>query len=625
MTRRCLGIVLGCVAVVALLGCRRNDATDPATVPPLPIHIYAEMLRGDPVDDYGYIHLLWMSTYFNAIIGLDNHGATFPGAIEAFRRIDSKKTVLSITGINTLHPADPRFASCDRVERVFLHSADPASLRVVSHAGKTIGWFRQDVRTRVIDQHYDPPGVLEYLVEQASSANGPWSQVGKSIPEDGTPLRRFDIAGVDTSRYYRVRTRLADGDLVSYSWPATIDSGDDLALAYAFLDTDGSMVARCYGSDCPTDPARLVCELDLDRDRIFGEESAEHGASERWPFETVSAEGDGAMVYEGQAGFTTNRLFAYRVVNDERPEVQIPSRGSYQWAGHNNRIQMPQFKSFILDPGHGFWHDMLLGRMADALQAGYSGLRLDFVFDTIEDSWIATSMPHDWAGPGDMSLRDGILDLLQALRASAPSAVIAINGYFVVDDPENFWRYMEFADIGEIEFFAYGFSPDSSVPSESTDEALTAVIEARERGEQCVAVAGGAVEDHRARLGALALYLLVAGPTSSFWYQTDRELFALFPEWQVSLGRPLGPVNTLEDLLDPNYPGLLSRTFESGVVYFNSNTEPLVLSLDEALHLLQVSGGTSTEVGGNGQALYTRVNEVTIAPMESAILVRDPP
>ena len=587
-----------------------------------PLRIYALLLHGSPDSGYSDELLELASEHFDAIGGLGNHGASFPGAIDRFREIDQTTPVLSYRGANQIHLGDDQYYPLDLVEGSFLHSADPACLKIVGFGGQAIGWFRQDVRERQINPYYDPPGVLEYLVEYAVD-DGPWTQLGEPIPEEGDYLLSFVDSTLEAGREYRVRTRLTDESVVDYSWSAAAASAEGRVLAIGMLSWDQEIHALCYGPSCPSDPTEVVLEVDRNRNRVFGEESSVPEYSERWPCDTVEAQGDGGLLYSGQAGFTTSGLVAYRMVIDGDPAANLPEQGSYQWAGHNNRIQMPKFSAMLTDPSHPLWIETLVTRFADALDVGYDGLRLDFVFDTIEESWRATSLPHDWTGPGDMTLRDGMLDMLAALRESQPDALLEINGFFVVDDRENFWSYMEYADIGDVEFFGYGFTEATNL-SDSTPEAMASLIQAGQLGEQLIAIAGRGVDDHVARLGGLALYLLVANEHSYFCYEIDYELFPVFPEWEVPLGAPVGDVDEPYPALYTDQGGLLSRVFENGEAHFNWSDTTVSVDLVGAAYRLAVSGGIDQLAGSDGEVNYEEIDQLDLAPYEAAILVYDP-
>ena len=115
---------------------------------------------------------------FDLIAGLDGHGYNFPGAIDRFREIGGSTPVLcsaSTMDIQADVTNDTRFASINRHEQAFFHSADPASLRAIRMGGSVDLWFKPDARHRVLDDYNDAPRVKEYVVEYATAEVGPWS------------------------------------------------------------------------------------------------------------------------------------------------------------------------------------------------------------------------------------------------------------------------------------------------------------------------------------------------------------------------------------------------------------------------------------------------------------------
>jgi hypothetical protein len=601
---------------------------------------------------------LVMATRFEVISGLDGHGYDFPGAIDDVRALNPDITVLSYWEAMGVQAVGSRMAAVDLEEDVFIHSADPASLVAVAHEGHTVLWFVQDARGRRQHQYHDPPGVSEYLVEVASSADGPFSLVGDPIPDLGPDFYRFEDDVVDPNRVYRVRSRLFSGEVVDYSWTISVDPDAPATIAAARMFSDGSMTALCYG-DCPANPAGLRVDIDLDNDHVYS-------VGESFAFDVAEPYEDGSMLYTGTAtspivaGFrkldimkrgtppprrvvrtrqrqivdTTPQpestgLCGHRIVKVDSPEVCAPLSGSYQTGLYNNRVQMRLHGSYLVWPNHPTWMALVTQRLADALAAGYDGLRLDTALDTLELHWSATGLPPDWAGEEDPRIADAMDELLATLAAHEPNAILTINGFFSVRDPNSFYQYLNHVDGGDFEFFGIG----QPFPSEGHDllwntaAAVEAIWQTRAQGRWAVAVAGAAVDNVIGRLKSFAVYLLVADEGVFFYNEIGFACqdVVYLPEWDVPLGPPVRSVDGWEDLLDPRGDLLLSREFENGWVFFNPDASRDTLDFDPPMYRLSVTGGLSTLLGGDGVAHYTPVDTITLDHGDEAILVIDVP
>jgi len=610
------------VAVVLVLRLAKDGAASDAVTTPFPsspAHLFGLMNRqwpGEGEEWFTAAELQVISTRFERICGLDGHGYDFPGAISWLRTVNPEVVALSHWEAMGIQGSDIRMAEVDNNEDIFIHSADPACLAAVSHNGHTVLWFRQDARNRQYNRHYAPTGVEAYIVEVAASASGPFTAVGNPVPESGRFYYRFDDSVSDPNRVYRVRTRLTGGQLVDYSWAASVDLTATATLAIGGLFPSGLMVALCYG-DCPTSPSDLRVYADLDNDHVYE-------AGESFAFSRVGSYVDGSRAYLGTAANPLiTGLYSYNVVNVAAPAIREPLRGAYQSGTYNNRIQMRGFGSYLVWPNHPTWVSMVKQRLSDALAAGFNGLRLDFVMDTLDLHWTATGLLPDWTGSDDSRIVEAMDDLLAALAAHEPSAVLSINGRFVAKYPQNYFNFLENVEVGEFEFFALGNEPNSTVLQSNTGAAIESVWATRAAGKSAGLISGAAATNRVGRLQSFAMYLLIVDDGVYFYNSTDfgTQDVVFLPEWDVPLGDPVRPVNDWYDLLDSRGTRLLSREFQSGWVFLNADTQPVTIPFQQPMHRLSVTGGLSTLVGGDGEAQYTSLNSLTLAPREAAIVV----
>ncbi len=557
-----------------------------------------------------------MASRYAVAAGLDGHGYNFPGPVGSLKALNPDVIALAHWDAMTVGIGDDRYRPSDIHESIFIHSAEPACLVPAVDDGVTKIWFRQDSRARLLNFTYVPPGVIEYLVEYAPTEDGPWTQLGSPINEYGAKIYTITDPVVDPNRFYRVRSRLGDGSLVDYSWPVAIDASATTTLAAGYINTGGAMHVRCYG-DCPEDPADLRIDADLDNSHTFS-------FGERFYFDTLTTLLDGSKVYTGTLDSPiADFLYNYRIVLETDPAVTEPREGAYQRGDINNRIQMRSFGSAYIWPNNTIWMNQTIQRLTDALAIGYDGIRLDFTFDSMDLFWAATGEPLNYS-PGDTVIRDQMIELLTALKAAHPTALVSINGLFTVVDPANFDTFTDIVDIGEVEFFAIGNDRASPELQTNTGQGMQAVFDLRAKDRMILLDSGVNVANLLGRMRTFGLYLLVSGEGVFFYTQTDNFLndVVYLPEWDVQLGDAVREVTSFADLADSRDPALLSREFERGWVLFNNSGDPVTIDLGEELWSLSMTGGLHEIVGGDGQAIYTPVTEVTLGAAEVAILVR---
>lgn len=606
-------MVIGAALAAAITG-----ATTGETSPASPVRIFALIDRPKPeppAEWFSRLEYTVMAERFGRIAGPDGGGLDFPGPVDELTRRDPDATVLAQLDAMAVFPHDPRFAALDPVEDVFIHSADPASLTASMHGGRTVLWFRQDVRARQIAPGHTPPGVIYYAVEWSAGIGDPWMPLAAVI-ENGEAFHRVEDPVVDLSRRYRVRARLADNSFVDYSGIVSVDPFAGTWIGVASLDRDGAMLVLAYG-DAPADPSLVAIEADFDNDKVFG-------AGERLTLGAVEPAADGGMLYSGStADPRVDRPLGFRAAIDD---VRLPEHGSYQIDPYNNRVQLRQTGALLLWPSHSAHVQQMIARLDEAMALGYAGMRLDNAFDTLEITWGATGVPPDWiVGSGDPRIVDGVEALLVAIGDHRPDAMLAVNGRWTVAAASSFFdRYMPHADAGDIEFFGIGDDPDSTVLQGDIGLSLAAVWTLRAMGRDAVCLAGATETNGVARIKALAMYLLCLG--DGVWFYNEHggaaEAVAHLPEWDVPLGPPVGETTGVGDLIDPHNPALLSRRFEHGRVVVNNSLAAQPVDLGgQTVFRLAVTGGDSSLLGGDGLASYRPIATLTLASGEAAILI----
>lgn len=590
-----------------------------------PVRLCAFLNRQSPQTAYTSKELDFIATAFDMVVGLDGHGYDFPGVVAEVRKRNANLTILAHADTMAIQPHGDRFAALDVEEEVFWHSADPAGLHVRSNDARGLVCFRQDARARSMSRHYSCPGVKRYHIEVGTGPEGPFRALVEPLEESGVPFYVRAVRALRAAEHVRVRTELADGRIVAYSWAGQPELAPT-ALLLASPAPGDRFVVLCDGPDCPEQAEEVALVCDFDGTGRFGD-SRSGAIPARQPAQARRSWA-GLQVYEGEFRKPAGRHVAYRA-EVARTQLSAPAAGeSYQSGDYNNRIQMPQFGAFLVRPSHAQWRAQLDQRLRDALRAGFNGINLDFAFDSfVPPTWKATSAPARALEAEHGKLPAAVESLLGHLAQRHPRAKILFNGLFTVQNAENYHRYVRQVTGAGIEFFAFGVDPDATEIDARTGEALLGLWKTRQAERLVVARAGGRADNTAARLTSLALYLLLADEHTYYAYQTDTTTQDLpyFPEWDVPLGDPLEQIDDLADVVDPARESLAARQFANGWVYFNAAKSETTVQLPARMQRVAIRGGLSDRLGGNGALKYTEVDRLMLRPGEAAILLRTLP
>ena len=152
------------------------------------------------------------------LAGTDNHGYEFPGNIARVLTLDPTASVSCSWDTMSVQPNGDRWTELNPYEEAFIHSADPASLRVAPTSdGGAVITFRIDGRALQYDPYDQPVSVDHYLVEWASTSDGPFNLLKDVVEDFGTWIHIVRDSDYQPNRYYRVRTVFADKTVHPYS------------------------------------------------------------------------------------------------------------------------------------------------------------------------------------------------------------------------------------------------------------------------------------------------------------------------------------------------------------------------------------------------------------------------
>ena len=588
-----------------------------------PVRITAMVNRTDFTEAEWYL----LANRYHRIIGLSNFGYDMPGVIEEFRSRNQTTPVLAYTestGIHTDCVQDDRFPQFDVEEDAFFHTADPASLRVVSSSQGNWVFFARDARALELGRCTRPADVVESVVQYSENVDGPYADLDE-VPAVGDEFyhRVLDVEG-GPQRYYRVRSRLSTGEDISYSWLAQPEpAASVIAIGWIEETTFHAVIHSSAFPDIPLDG--IFVEVDWNKIHEF------HDQYERFASSDVRDVGSDFLEFTGSVDeYWLQTTRCYRFAHKDDPTILSPRQnGCFSHNRYNNRLVTAKFGSHILKPAHPLVHTIQGDRLWDAVAAGYDGVRLDFTYDDLPPSWIAYAAVSERERQESAELVDSTSSMLEEIRSELPDAEVHINGRFVVEDSASYYEYLSRVSGGEIEFFGFGDWPEGTEFFRGLQALGAMVSTSHAERKVCTGIVGGTETNHAARLKSLALYLHAVNDLTYYCFVSDRtrQVVEYFPEWEVPLGQPV--VQQIPDanmLIDPRGNSLTSREFAGGLVFINwDHTEIVSIDLGSTYYKLSVEGGRHPLAGGNGSAVYTAVQSLVIEPNGAAILVKTPP
>jgi hypothetical protein len=588
----------------------------------------------------------------SAVVGLDNHGYDFPGAVPRFAREASDTPVFAFSDALAITPGwcDDRFPAIDVDETSFFHSSEPASMvaRVLGTSKVEIYWHadsRENPAAHVgLCSYRDRYQTVAYVLESSETPGGSYRVLDEvpahTLTTEQSPIYRWSCSQCRSSRHYRVSSRLSNGRIVPYSWPVRPQRRSSEVLWLVLRPAGPGVVefeAYVRGRHLPP-PSQFVIER-----------QARYDKSEFYPIASASALRPSSRSRRFATYSGTVALDRYSYVRVRFGAATYPDGGdSILYSGgtsrRNNR-SLTVYGSMALRPTSLTLRDVLAGRARAVLDAGAEGLFLDFVHDNVERLYSGgdsgnllapvSSSEESEFGPG---YRAAVEALLDNLHEQVPGLSILFNGLYVPSATQSareayvprtegtFVEYFAFDDLGR---YLYERIPQAFDAIIDHSHRPPADLNDTSRGKiSLLATRGSADEVDKRRIG-LALYLLVSHPNVLWQYSTADYYTDVtwLPEFSLPLGPPLIPA--LSDYSDlfyrPGASAILGRAFENGLVLYNQASKSQVIDLGEPLFPVLIRAGLDPILGGTGSyELGIPVSRIEIAALDAVILLRNP-
>jgi hypothetical protein len=420
------------------------------------------------------------------------------------------------------------------------------------------------------------------------------------------PYHEAVVSSTDPTRWYRVRSRLADsGSYTDFSW-ATRPDASATGFAYVKVDTSLTFHAGMWGTG-PVNAADVVLEWGN-----LGGWGYQSAASTR------TALGNGITEYVGTvATYPSSGAWTMRA----RSMPQGVASTKLDPSRRNNRI-LSKYGEHLFKPDHPQALAMHRTRLG-ALQAlGATGLRLDFAIDSWP-SWYVGTTPQGDDAPYTV-IEPRMLTMLTDLRANYPQMQLILNGISVTGAWPGILDYVPPADGVDCEYIGWS-SPSSTSPFRDLEMLDGVIAAAHGEGIQVTCFSYAAPTDVAARITSLARYWLVFRPNVYFQYMTQdaHQSVDYFPEFDVDMGLPLQP--TLASRSDLAAGSVYRRQFTKGIAYYNPNPTPVTVQFGAPHYIVGATGTWSQKQGGTGSATFSGpVTSMQLTGRRGAIVVGAP-
>jgi len=245
----------------------------------------------------------------------------------------------------------------------------------------------------------------------------------------------------------------------------------------------------------------------------------------------------------------------------------------------------------------------------------YDGLFIDSAGHQTKASWLKEgNLPWDYS---DEECRKARSASLSFIKSYLPDKVVIFNGLHSDNGADS---SLPLTDGGMWEDFAYDIY-DGSYRGEIKWAAAIQCIQKNNQSANLVLVVKkpGLIDDIQARIFSVASYLLVSNQNvvlslSDYEHHTSLQYY---PEYDISLGDPLGDFTTTTD-------SLFIRKFENGMVLVNPySSHSKTFVLEKEYYKIVPIGGGFVDASGNydGSLSYEKISgELEIPPVSGLIL-----
>jgi len=244
----------------------------------------------------------------------------------------------------------------------------------------------------------------------------------------------------------------------------------------------------------------------------------------------------------------------------------------------------------------------------------YDGLFIDSAGHKLGQGAVYGIMPWDYSHD---SWRDGRYAALSFIKSYLPDKTVIFNGLHSGNGADS---SLSLTDGGMWEDFTYDINDGSYKGEKKWWDAIQCMQDNNEDSYLVLVVKKpGLIDDIQARIFSVASYLLISNQNvvlslSDYAHNTSLQYY---PEYEISLGNPLGNFTMRED-------SLFIREFENGIVLVNPHSsDSKTYTLENEYYKVVPIGGGFVDATGHydGYLSYEPINgEIEIPPVSGLIL-----
>jgi hypothetical protein len=505
------------------------------------------------------------------------------GEIPLLHAVRPDLPVLVYKDVVAVYPWMDEYSTVNRNEHAFLHASEPSGLTLWRVGDSLrITWLK-DRRDMAI------AGYRLFALHDSLAA---------PEPLDGLLHRSAPVTVKlpDSVRFLLVRSESDTGELFVYGYPVNVaaatNTGEPLWPDSVTDIRSGDTVRLHIGmaslSAFTADSVFIIADWDKSNAlNSVTERRRMRNAAGEWTFDTTFT-----LNEERSSGGYEFRIEAWR---DGLHSI-FPREGSWH-SNINNRLKNDYYGFYVMNVRSEVWRAAFVEQVRRAfISDGYTGLFEDDCWYRVEnygvDAW--PPRPYD-----EHSWRQGLFSMLDSIRSGIAPHPAYFNGlYTVVSD-----SLLHHTDGGMTEGFAYTHW-SGLVPGNNWRNQCNRGLSAMHRyGKTWMALAGAPYDDTAGRLYAIASYLLLDDSLGMYATATSYQEFALFPEFDLPLGKALEHAGMDIDELAQGSGNArwYKREFENGSVIVNPSDTPVYYSDSRARPCVELTVGTIMD----GGRLYT--------------------
>jgi hypothetical protein len=523
-----------------------------------------------------------------------------PGQVAQLHAANPSLPVLDYAAPDVMRPYFPDWQLANADERMFVHSADPASATATWRGDGALITWAADRRTT-----FQAGG---YALYRGTSPDGIRTLVARGRNQTSF----WDPAARPGHQYwYEIRTLDGSGAEHAFSEPIALDATAPppaLALTAASWSRDDAGSRIDFSATCMGQQPRTTLHLDLSRNHDFSD------PQDTVPMTPVTGHA-GTFMATAEAP-VDGGLPYYVTCTDGAAVARLPATGSYV-TNTNNRIHnfLKDSHYDIMNVANPAWRQhFVAATLAEVERLGYDGLLVDTVMPTIP-AWESDAVPAA-SEYSDGAWASGMQDVLEQLRAGLGRKLLYYNGP-VTGVP----GFLSVADGVLDENWAHPNWQDAYPSEQQWRQAADDVMALGAAAKRTLLISGGQPADVQARMFSYASFLLANPGTAAYSYLPDYIHLTFYPETALDLGAPQTNAATVDEYRDAQ-TGVYKRVFANGLAVVNPSDRPATVPLDGTFYQAVIAAPAAEAAGALG---WSPVQTLKLPPLSGAVLLRTPP